>query len=273
MTKLRQAQAGPLMEFASLSDTVSVGDDHIDDNAVKDSLKKISEYSDSSSDDDDDLQVGDSSSKRQKKDLENITSYIDIISPARTQQMKETTITHGPFFFALGTSHHEFLQLLAACAVEKNFIPAVSSVNQNQLFWKLLVPANDKKKPHYNEQGYQALITKLKALSEKGKELSVTLLMPPMLKTRQGVRISLSSYFCQCTHSTQEDSDHRHFQDAFEDEELRNGPMGSTIREQKVRHSIQHLFSRLMVVWHFRLLLGLVMLCLWRKFVKSIQLQ
>jgi hypothetical protein len=192
-TQLQQAQAGPSTESAGLSDTASVGDKHREDYAVTDSPKKTSEDSDSSSDDGDDL--GNSSSKRQKKDLENITAYIDIISPARTQRTKETTITRGPFFFTLGTSHHEFLQLLAACAVEKNFIPAVSSINQNQLFWKLLVPANDKKKPLYNEQGYHALITKLKALSEKGKELSVTLLMPPMLKTRQGVRISLSRLF------------------------------------------------------------------------------
>ncbi|KAF8165967.1 hypothetical protein B0H34DRAFT_780604 [Crassisporium funariophilum] len=180
--KLPQAQAGPLMESAGLSDTASIGDDRAEDNAVKDSPKKT----------DNDDNIGDSSSKRQKKDVENITAYID-----------ETTVTRGPFFFTLGTSHREFLQLLAACAVKKNFIPAVSSINQNQLFWKLLVPANDKKKPLYNEQGYQALITKLNALSEKGKELSVTLLMPPMLRTRQG------------------------------DEGLQNGPMGSTIREQK----------------------------------------
>jgi len=104
--------------------------------------------------------------------------------------VKETTTTRGPFFFTTETTHQEFLHLLAACADDGNKVPNVVSINQALLLWKLNVPANDKKKPLANGQGYQAMIGILKnRLTEKSKDRTVTLIMPPLLKNIQVVCI------------------------------------------------------------------------------------
>ena len=120
---------------------------------------------------------------KKMKNFPRVTAYIDIVSPARSTKTKETTITHGPFFFTTETTHCEFLQLVATCASDSNHIFPVASINQGQLLWKLNVPANDKKKPLSNEQGYQALIAILTNwLMEKSKDSTITLIMPPLLK-------------------------------------------------------------------------------------------
>ena len=142
---------------------------------------------------------GDSSSEtevdepasKKTKILPNITAYIDIISPARSTKVKESTISRGPFFFTTETTHQEFLRLLAAaCADDSNTAPNVASINQAVLLWKLNVPANDKKKPLANGQGYQAMIGILSnRLTEKSKDSTITLIMPPLLKNTNAVCI------------------------------------------------------------------------------------
>lgn len=116
------------------------------------------------------------------------TAYIDIISPPRTVKAKETSTARGPFFFYANTTHLEFLSLLAACAVDTGFSAAVTTINQSQLVWKLITPANDKKKPLSSEQGYRALLNKMNELSAKKKECTVTLSMPPLSKVANGSR-------------------------------------------------------------------------------------
>ena len=119
--------------------------------------------------------------------LESLTAYINIISPPHTQRTKETAEARGPFFFTIKTPHHEFLQSIANCAVDKNYIPLTGSINQTRLQWKLNTPANDKKKPLSSESGYKALIVKLVSQIEKGRDTTITIFMPPMLKTSQNV--------------------------------------------------------------------------------------
>ena len=111
---------------------------------------------DSNSEDDDDEPA-----LKKAKNISKITAYIDIITPSRSAKAKETAITWGPFFFTIETTHREFLSLVATAAAEKNTTAGIGSVNQSQLLWKLNVPANDKKKPLSNEQGYEALIVML----------------------------------------------------------------------------------------------------------------
>ena len=132
----------------------------------------------------------DEPASKKTKILPKITAYIDIISPARSAKVKETTITRGPFFFTTETTHQEFLRLLATCADDGNAVPNVVSINQAQLLWKLNVPANDKKKPLANGQGYQAMIGILtNRLTEKSKDSTITLIMPPLLKNIRAVCI------------------------------------------------------------------------------------
>lgn len=128
-----------------------------------------------------------SKKQRRPEPLESLTAYIDIISPPRTQRAKETSEARGPFFFTTKTPHREFLQSIASCAVDANFSPLISSINQNRLQWKLNTPANDKKKPLSSESGYKALIVKLVSQIEKGRDTTITVFMPPMLKVRQDV--------------------------------------------------------------------------------------
>jgi hypothetical protein len=128
-----------------------------------------------------------SKKQRRPEPLESITAYIDIISPPRTQRTKETSEARGPFFFTTETPHHEFLQSIANCAVDPNFTPLISSINLSRLQWKLNTPANDKKKPLSSESGYKALIVNLVSQIEKGRDTTITIFMPPMVKIRQDV--------------------------------------------------------------------------------------
>jgi hypothetical protein len=157
-----------------------------------------------------------SKKQRRPERLESLTAYIDIISPPRTQRTKETSEARGPFFFTSKTSHHEFLQSIANCAVDKNYIPFISSINQTRLQWKLNTPANDKKKPLSSESGYKALIVKLVSLIEKGKDTTITIFMPPMLKTRQDVsQCQLVHLNSQFTHTVLEGHGLHWFQRGF----------------------------------------------------------
>lgn len=111
-----------------------------------------------------------------------ITTYVDIISPPHTLKAKETSMTQGPFFFNTQTTQLDFLGLLAVCAVDPGFSLAVATINQSQLSWKLISPANNKKKPLSSKQGYWELLNKMNELSAKKKECTVTLSMPPLSK-------------------------------------------------------------------------------------------
>ena len=119
--------------------------------------------------------------------LKSLTAYIDIISPPCTQKTKETSEARGPFFFTTKTPHHKFLQSIANCAVNLNFPPLISSINQSWLQWKLNMPANDKKKLLSSKSGYKALMFKLVSQIEKGRDTTIMIFMPPMLKTCQDV--------------------------------------------------------------------------------------
>ncbi|KIJ97316.1 hypothetical protein K443DRAFT_9972 [Laccaria amethystina LaAM-08-1] len=110
---------------------------------------------------------------KKMKTLTNITAYIEINCPLHTLKDKLEPSS---------TSHIEFLQSLASCSVEGSYAPTITLINQEQLFWKQQVPANDKKKPLTNEVGYKAMIAKLKELMKKGKDTMITLSLPPLSK-------------------------------------------------------------------------------------------
>lgn len=116
-----------------------------------------------------------------------LTAYMDIISPPRTLKGKLTTNSRSPFFFTVETTHEEFLQLVANCGVAANYAPTIGSINQSQLTWKQSVPASDKKKPLSNLDSYQAMITKLQLLLEKGKDTTIILSSPPLARVARNV--------------------------------------------------------------------------------------
>ncbi|KJA25914.1 hypothetical protein HYPSUDRAFT_213426 [Hypholoma sublateritium FD-334 SS-4] len=158
--------------------------------------------------------------KRPKK-LPEFTAYVDIISPPRTVRGKETSTTRGPFFFNANTAHLEFLALLAACTVEPHFSASISAILQAHLYWKLNVPANDRKKPLPSEQGYRALLKKMDKLSGKNKDCTVTLSMPPLAKIAE-TRTNGGPNGSQGRGNTE-----------VEEVEGKGGPLGTSIREQK----------------------------------------
>ncbi|EDQ99206.1 uncharacterized protein LACBIDRAFT_316809 [Laccaria bicolor S238N-H82] len=173
-----------------------------------------------SSDDDDDKQSTEKENERpakKTKTLTNITAYIEINRPPRTLKDKPEPLSRGPFFFTLSTPRIEFLQSLASCSVEGSYAPTIASINQEQLFWKQQVPANDKKKPLTNEVGYKAMIAKLEELTKKGKDTTITLSLPPLSKVA-----AMPSDTTAGTRGVD-----------LEREEFREGPLGSTIREQQ----------------------------------------
>ncbi|EDR07537.1 uncharacterized protein LACBIDRAFT_327872 [Laccaria bicolor S238N-H82] len=138
-----------------------------------------------SSDDDDDKQSTKKENEcpaKKTKTLTNITAYIKINRPPRTLKDKPEPLSRGPFFFTLSTPRIEFLQSLTSCSVEGSYAPTITSINQEQLFWKQQVPANDKKKLLTNEVGYKAMIAKLEELTKKGKDTTITLSLPPLSK-------------------------------------------------------------------------------------------
>ena len=51
--------------------------------------------------------------------------------------------------------YFHFLSLVATCAAGTGKgTPAVTAIDKNQLTWKLSVPANDRKKPLSDEDGF-----------------------------------------------------------------------------------------------------------------------
>ncbi|CAA7258478.1 unnamed protein product [Cyclocybe aegerita] len=131
------------------------------------------------------------------KAIPEVAVYVDIVTPAHGVKQKESLTTCGPFFFTVETSHNEFLQSVVACAASGTHVPSINAINQLQLFWKLNVPANDKKKPLANVQGYRALILK-----------------------------NIPSTSATSSAHTGEHGD-------SDEEELQDGSIGSSVREQK----------------------------------------
>ena len=155
-----------------------------------------------SSDDDDDKQSTEKENKRpakKTKSLTNITAYIEINCPPRTLKDKPEPSLCGPFFFTLSTPCIEFLQSLASCSIEGSYTPTIASINQEQLFWKQQVPANDKKKLLTNEVGYKAMIAKLEELTKKGKDITITLSLPPFSKV--AAMVSFNPFFQQMSYT------------------------------------------------------------------------
>lgn len=155
-----------------------------------------------SSDDDDDKQSTEKENEhpaKKTKTLTNITAYIEINRPPRTLKDKPEPSSRGPFFFTLSTPRIEFLQFLASCSVEGSYAPTIASINQEQLFWKQQVPANDKKKPLTNEVGYKAMIAKLEELTKKGKDTTITLSLPPLSKV--AATVSFNPFFQQMSYT------------------------------------------------------------------------
>lgn len=58
------------------------------------------------------------------------------------------------------------------------------------------MPKNDSKKPLSNPDGYKALISALSKLSSKGKDMTITVFLPPLSKVQKLVSFW---YFLLCT--------------------------------------------------------------------------
>ncbi|KIK04473.1 hypothetical protein K443DRAFT_57212, partial [Laccaria amethystina LaAM-08-1] len=175
--------------------------------------------SDDTSDNEDQLAEKENEPPTKKlKTRPKITAYIEIVAAPRTLKEKPTPLSRGPFFFNLDTTRIDFLQSLASCCVEGHYAPTITSINHHQLFWKLQVPANDRKRPLSTEDGFRVLIDKLADLSQKKKDTTIILSLPPLTRVaanpadvvagKRGVDL--------------------------EREEFKEGPLGSTIREQQL---------------------------------------
>jgi hypothetical protein len=116
-----------------------------------------------------------------------ITAYVEIVSPPRTLKAKPTSVTCGPFFFTLESSYPEFLQSVTVCASVGNSVSSNGAIDKGQLGWKLSVPANDRKKPLSDERGYRALLKKMKVLSDKKKDCTIVIMLPPLSKVARNV--------------------------------------------------------------------------------------
>ena len=151
--------------------------------------------SDDTSDNEDQLAEKENEPPTKKlKTRPKITAYIEIITAPRTLREKPTPLSRGPFFFNLDTTRIEFLQSLASCCAEGHYAPTITSINHHQLFWKLQVPANDRKRPLSTEDGFHALIDKLADLSQKKKDTTIILSLPPLMRVAANVSCYLFLY-------------------------------------------------------------------------------
>jgi hypothetical protein len=123
--------------------------------------------------------------------------------------------------------------------VAANYAPTIGSINQNQLTWRQSVPASDKKKPLSNLDGYQAMISKLQTLLEKGKDTTIILSSPPLARVAKNVCFSHAPLRPMFVDALCQPDDVAAGLGGVgrEVEEFQEGPIGSAIREQKVRFS------------------------------------
>jgi hypothetical protein len=116
-----------------------------------------------------------------------ITAYIEVVSAPRTLKAKPTTVTRGPFFFTLDSTYFSFLSSVATCAAGGKGTPSVNAIDKAQLTWKLSVPANDRKKPLSDEDGFRALLKKVAEVIGRKKDCSVVIMLPPLSKIATNV--------------------------------------------------------------------------------------
>ncbi|PBK87601.1 hypothetical protein ARMGADRAFT_1085272 [Armillaria gallica] len=150
--------------------------------------------------------------KTEDKDIPTITAYIEVVAPGCTLRAKPTVKHHGPFFFSLDDSQSTFLNALASAAVPEGHSASASAINQKKLTWKQNTPKNNSKKPLSSPDGYKALISALSKLSLKGKDMTITVFLPLLSKPSANTNLH---------------------QDDAELEEFSQGPIGSSIHEQK----------------------------------------
>ena len=117
-----------------------------------------------------------------------ITAYVEVVSAPHTLKAKPTSVTRGPFFFTLDYTYFRFLSSVATCAAGTGKgTPAVTAIDKNQLTWKLSVPANDRKKPLSDEDGFRALLKKVAEVIGRKKDCSVVIMLPPLSKIATNV--------------------------------------------------------------------------------------
>ncbi|KAG6901166.1 hypothetical protein C0995_016182 [Termitomyces sp. Mi166 len=129
---------------------------------------------------------------KKAKTMPLITAYMDTITPLCTTKRKPLTESCRPSFITFDTTYKEFLKLVATCGTSPNYYPLITSINQTQLYWKLSVPLNNKKKPLENANSYKAMIIKLKVIIEKVKDPTITLSLPPFTKVAINLNNSLA---------------------------------------------------------------------------------
>ena len=150
--------------------------------------------SDNTSDNEDQLaEKEDEPPTKKLKTHLKITAYIEIITALCTLKEKLMPLSCGLFFFNLDTTRIDFLQSLASCCIEGHYVPIITSISHHQLFWKLQVPANDRKQLLSTEDGFHVLIDKLADLSQKKKDTTIISSLPPL--TRVAANVSCDSFF------------------------------------------------------------------------------
>jgi hypothetical protein len=116
-----------------------------------------------------------------------ITAYINLVILSHAAKLKPTTYAHSPFFFTLDTTHDEFLQSIAACSASQNYAATITPINRprcsrDRTFQQTMQPLA-------NAQGFQAMIRKLAELTSKNKDITITLILPPLAKVAKHVSI------------------------------------------------------------------------------------
>jgi hypothetical protein len=86
------------------------------------------------------------------------------------------------FFFTLDYMYFCFLSSVATCAAGTKGTPLVTAINKNQLTWKLSVPANDRKKPLSDKDGFRVLLRKVAEVIGRKKDCSMVIMLSPLSK-------------------------------------------------------------------------------------------
>ena len=87
--------------------------------------------------------------------------------------------------------YFSFLSSVASCAAGTKGTTPVTTIDKTQLTWKLSMPANDRKKPLSDEDGFRALLKKVTELMGRKKDCSVVVMLPPLSKVASNVSSSM----------------------------------------------------------------------------------
>lgn len=120
-----------------------------------------------------------------------ITAYVEVVSAPRTLKAKPTSVTRGPFFFTLDYTYFQFLLSIATCAAAGGAQPSIAAIDKTQMSWKLSVPANDRKKPLSDEDGFRALLKKVAEVIGRKKDCSVIIMLPPLSRIARNVSFTM----------------------------------------------------------------------------------